>query len=131
MHVSVIFLIIFTEEDQLLKKTVLETLKKAQEMKMKSVAMPAISCGIFRYPIDQATHIILQAIGKFFTEDRRDSWLKTVMLIDMTDKTLHSFLSAGKMLFGKQLQVKDQPKPTTHSSRHQDDHRSEQGGMGT
>ena len=101
MHVSIIFLIIFTEEDQLLKRTVLVTLKKAQEMKMKSFAMPAISCGIFCYPIDKATHIILQAIGGFFIE------------ISMTDKTLHSFLSAGKMLFVEQLQVKDQPRPTT------------------
>ena len=131
MHVSIIFLIIFTEEDQLLKRTVLVTLKKAHEMKMKSIAMPAISCGIFRYPIDKATRIILQAIGMFFTEDGKDSCLKTVMLIDMTDKTLHSFLSAGKILFGKQLQVKDQPKPRTQSSRHRDDHRSEQRGMGT
>lgn len=117
------FLIIFKDEEQVLVKTVCMTLKKAQEMKMTSIAMPAISCGIFRYPIDKATHTILQAIGEFFRRSGQGGSLKTVVLIDVTDKTLLGFLLAAKQLFGRCVQVKDQPSSSAVGSRSGDAYR--------
>jgi O-acetyl-ADP-ribose deacetylase len=46
-------------EEELLASCYRESLKLAQENGIKIIAFPAISCGIYKYPIEQATKVAL------------------------------------------------------------------------
>ena len=47
-------------EDEKLKQAVLNSFKLADEYHLKSIAFPAISTGVFGYPIDKCAKIMLQ-----------------------------------------------------------------------
>ncbi len=47
-------------EDEKLKNATLNSLKLADENKLKSIAFPAISTGIFGYPVERCAEIMLQ-----------------------------------------------------------------------
>ncbi len=49
-------------EPELLRKAYISCLKQAQEHGLKSVAFPAISCGAYGYPLDQAATVALEAL---------------------------------------------------------------------
>ena len=57
------------DEDALLYRAVFNTLKKAKELGVKSVAMPAISTGIYGFPKDRAAKIFGDAIRDFLQEE--------------------------------------------------------------
>jgi O-acetyl-ADP-ribose deacetylase (regulator of RNase III) len=48
-------------EDEKLQNATLNALKVAEESKLKSIAFPALSTGIFGFPIDRCAQIMLQA----------------------------------------------------------------------
>lgn len=48
------------DEDRKLKNVALNSLKLADEKKLSSIAFPAISAGIFGFPIDRCAKIMLQ-----------------------------------------------------------------------
>jgi hypothetical protein len=101
-----------------LEKTVATTLRKADEMELKSIAMPAISCGIFHFPIDQATEIIIKAIDIFFRKNPKAT-LETIILIDTSEKPLTGFLEATKKVFGKSVEMKGKPRNASQGGRHE------------
>lgn len=53
------------DEDEKLKNATLNSLGRADEKGMKSIAFPAISTGIFGFPIKRAARIMLLAAGEF------------------------------------------------------------------
>ena len=104
----------------------LNTLKKAEEMELTSLAIPAISCGIFRFPVDMATSIIVQAIGSHFEQSRGQGSLKTLTLIDMGAEPLHGFIKAAKNFLGKAVKVKGEPQSSGHHGSRGDFNRAEE-----
>ena len=56
-------------EDEKLKSATLSSLQRATEKKMKSIAFPAISTGIFGYPIDRCAAIMLETTRSFLTKN--------------------------------------------------------------
>ncbi len=56
------------DEDEKLAKATLNTLKIANKEKMKDIAFPAISTGIFRFPIQKCSEIMLNATMDFLKE---------------------------------------------------------------
>lgn len=64
------------DEDRKLRSATVSALEKAEELKVESVAFPAISTGIFGFPIDRCADIMLRATIDF--EPRAHS-LKTVV----------------------------------------------------
>ena len=55
-------------ESKLLSSCYKSCLQLARQHKLKSIAFPAISCGVYGYPIDQATKIALDVIADFSVE---------------------------------------------------------------
>lgn len=53
------------DEEIKLRAAVLGSLHLADDLKLKSLALPAISTGIFRYPVDKAAGVILSSIRDF------------------------------------------------------------------
>jgi O-acetyl-ADP-ribose deacetylase (regulator of RNase III) len=52
-------------EDDKLKKATLNSLKITDENKLKSIAFPAISTGIFGYPIDKCAKIMIRTTKEY------------------------------------------------------------------
>jgi O-acetyl-ADP-ribose deacetylase len=55
-------------EAALLKSAHLESLKLVSAKKLKSVAFPAISTGVYGYPVDEAAHIALTTVIGYLKE---------------------------------------------------------------
>ena len=64
------------DEDNKLEVAVTGSLRVADELKCASIALPAISTGIFGFPKERAARIIFSAIEKYFMETS-SSGLKT------------------------------------------------------
>lgn len=52
-------------EDKLLADCYINALKLAEENKISSIAFPAISTGIFGYPIEEATKVVFSVIKEY------------------------------------------------------------------
>jgi O-acetyl-ADP-ribose deacetylase (regulator of RNase III) len=53
------------DEDRKLKNATLNSLRRADEKALKSIAFPAISTGIFGFPMDRAAGIMLGAVKEY------------------------------------------------------------------
>jgi O-acetyl-ADP-ribose deacetylase (regulator of RNase III) len=66
-------------------------LSVADELKLLSLAMPAISTGIFGFPKERAAGIIFSAIENFFSSNQ-NSTLKVIRIVLFDDATIQPFL---------------------------------------
>jgi len=88
------------DEDNKLESAVRGSLRVADELKCSSIAMPAISTGIFGFPKDRAAGIIFSAIEKYFAENS-SSGLKTVKLVLYDQPTVSVFLKSWQDKWGQ------------------------------
>ncbi|MBE0670191.1 MAG: macro domain-containing protein [Anaerolineales bacterium] len=79
------------DEDKKLSDAVTGSLRVADELKCKSISMPAISTGIFGFPKDRAAGIIFSAIETYFTKSK-NSTVQAVRLVLFDDTTVKVFL---------------------------------------
>jgi O-acetyl-ADP-ribose deacetylase (regulator of RNase III) len=79
------------DEDNKLADAVTGSLRVADELKCSSIAMPAISTGIFGFPKERAAGIIFSVIEKYFSSTQT-STLKTVRIVLFDDATIQPFL---------------------------------------
>lgn len=56
------------DEAQLLVSAYQSSLELADDYQIKTIAFPAISCGIYGYPIMQATEIAVNSVKRFLTQ---------------------------------------------------------------
>lgn len=61
---------------------------------MSSIAFPAISAGIFGYPLDLSTKAIVEAINDYLSTEWKNSTILEVYLCDIDQKTISSFIKA-------------------------------------
>lgn len=80
------------DEDKKLTDTVTGALRLADELKCSSIALPAISTGIFGFPKDRAAAFIFSAIEKYFEGNPSD--LKVVKLVLFDQPTVDEFIKA-------------------------------------
>jgi O-acetyl-ADP-ribose deacetylase (regulator of RNase III) len=79
------------DEDKKLADAVTGSLRVADELKLLSIAMPAISTGIFGFPKERAAGIIFSVIKKYFT-DIKSSSVQIVRIVLFDDATIQPFL---------------------------------------
>ena len=65
-------------EDNLLSNCYKNSLKLALENKIKTIAFPAISTGVYRFPIERATKIAIEEVRKFL--DKNDLIEKVIFV---------------------------------------------------
>ena len=87
------------DEDSKLEAAVTSSLSMADELKCSSVALPAISTGIYGFPKDRAAESIFSAVGKYF-RDHSSSGLKTVKLVLYDQPTVEVFLKSWQGKWG-------------------------------
>jgi len=85
-------------EDEKLKNATLNALKRAQEKKMKSIAFPAISTGIFGFPLDRAAKIMVKIVKDFLITS---SSLKLVVFALFDKQAYDTFIKVSKKEFGR------------------------------
>jgi len=78
-------------EDAKLAASVQGSLQVAGQLGLISIAMPAISTGIFGFPVERAASVILQAVRSHFEEDPTSS-LETVRLVLFDSQAQSAFL---------------------------------------
>jgi len=84
------------DEDNKLESAVTGSLRVADELKCSSLALPAISTGIYGFPKDRAAGIIFSAIEKYF-EDNPSSGVKIVKLVLFDQSTVDAFVNQWNM----------------------------------
>jgi|SRR5215216_4444936 len=90
------------DEDNKLQAAVTGSLRVAEKLKCSSVALPAISTGIYGFPKDRAAGIIFSAMEKYFME-HSSSGVKTVKLVLYDQPTVDVFLKAWQQTGGGEL----------------------------
>lgn len=88
------------EEDRKLSEAVTGSLRLADELQCSSVAMPAISTGIFGFPKDRAAEIIFLSIEKYFMEHSASD-LKIVKLVLFDQSAIEVFLEIWRNRWGE------------------------------
>lgn len=80
------------EEDAKLTEAVTGCLQIADRLRLKSIAMPAISTGIFGFPKERAARVILAAIQSYFVKET--SQIQLVRLVLYDEETIKAFFTA-------------------------------------
>ena len=87
------------DEDVMLNEAITGSLKTAERMQLRSIAFPAISTGIFGFPIDRAAEIFMQTIREYFNIHPK-SIIETVKIVLFDDSTAFAFSTAFQGEFG-------------------------------
>lgn len=83
------------DEDVKLAEAVTGSLRVADELKCKSMAMPAISTGIFGFPKDRAARVIFSAIAQYFESSQSNLHVVKIVLFDQS--TVDTFVKQWRM----------------------------------
>lgn len=87
------------DEDHKLEAAVTGSLRVADELKCSSMALPAISTGIYGFPKERAARIILSAIEGYFAGNA-SSGVRTVKLVLYDQATVDVFLKSWQERWG-------------------------------
>lgn len=72
---------------------------------IETVAIPALSSGIFQFPLNLCTRVIVETIWSYFQERQGVSKLKEIHLVSNEDPTVAAFKDASELLLGPTEQV--------------------------
>ena len=64
-----------------LKKSVSSCLKEADRHRLTSIALPAISCGVFGGKPDESAQLIVEAVSEYFSGNAR-TFLQAVSVLE-------------------------------------------------
>jgi len=81
-----------SNEDKLLASCYKNSLKLAVENKVKTIAFPAISTGVYRFPLDRAVKIAVKEVKKFLEKNVSIEKVIFVCFDEETYKIYHKIL---------------------------------------
>ena len=89
-------------EEIKLRKAILKCLELTDKDKFSSIAVPALSAGIFGYPVDQSVDTIFGAIEFYFKfcREGKSSKIKEIYFCDMDDNILRTFILCLRKKYG-------------------------------
>ena len=79
-------------EADLLRSTYQESLKRATEKKLTSIAFPSISTGAYGYPVTEAARVAIKAVVSFIKE--QSTTLKEVVFVLFDPATYQAYATA-------------------------------------
>ncbi|MCI0449704.1 MAG: macro domain-containing protein [Chlorobi bacterium] len=91
-------------EEEKLSSAVRSALEIAEKKKLKSVAFPAISSGIFGYPIAESSKVIVNAIIDYFNtkkKEKSETTVEKVVLCLYDDEAFNNFAKEVEKHFKK------------------------------
>ncbi len=84
-------------EDELLAACYQNSLTLAQQYSLKTIAFPAISTGVYDFPVERATRIAVTEVRRFL---EGDASLDQVVLVSFSDPAYQCYLSVIAELVG-------------------------------
>lgn len=78
-------------EPELLAACYRNSLRLAVENGARTIAFPAISCGVYGYPLNDAAHIALREVRRFLADDQQ---IQTVYLVCFGEDTREAYRRA-------------------------------------
>ena len=78
-------------ERELLKSCYETALTLAKENNIKTIAFPAISCGVYRFPLEDACQIATKTVQEFVSQN---NYLEKVIFIDINDVIIEIYKRA-------------------------------------
>ncbi|XP_053406693.1 protein mono-ADP-ribosyltransferase PARP14-like [Mercenaria mercenaria] len=106
-----------SNEEEKLFECITNCLKSASRLKLGSVAFPAISAGSYKFPIRDATLVIVKAVKEFLLQEPRCS-IRDIYLCDKALSTADVFTMALKDSFDNEDIVVSDAKQITKTSEH-------------
>jgi len=82
-------------EDELLASCYSNSIKLAVENGIKSIAFPAISTGVYRFPLERATKIAVDEVIKFLNDNNE---IEKVIFVCFDDETRNTYQRIIKLL---------------------------------
>ncbi|XP_073490642.1 protein mono-ADP-ribosyltransferase PARP14-like [Aquarana catesbeiana] len=86
----------------LLQKAITTSLQLASEKSHSSIAIPAVSSGVFGFPLKLCVENIVEAIRDYVETPGQQSNLQRIHLVDINDETVNIFSEVTKAKFGNQ-----------------------------
>ncbi|MGN0032115.1 MAG: O-acetyl-ADP-ribose deacetylase [Candidatus Gastranaerophilaceae bacterium] len=77
-----------SNERKLLKSCYETTLILAKENRIKTIAFPAISCGVYRFPLEEACKIAIETVKEFISQNED---LEKVIFTDINDAIIEIY----------------------------------------
>ncbi|KAM5153312.1 protein mono-ADP-ribosyltransferase PARP14-like [Mantella aurantiaca] len=103
--------------ERLLRRAITTSLQLASEKGHSSIAIPAVSSGVFGFPLKLCVENILEAIRDYVETPGLQSSLQRIHLVDMNDETVNIFSKVTKVKFVNQTNtvpsVSMAPQPST------------------
>jgi len=78
-------------EDIILGMCVRSCLEKADELKLTSISLPAISSGIFGFPKEKCATVMFEMVRSYFQEKEGKTNLKEIRFTNFDDRTVDIF----------------------------------------
>ena len=76
------------KEYELLKSCYISSLELAKEFGIKTIAFPAISCGVYGFPIDKAAEIAVSAVEEFV---KNYELFESIIFIDINTNVIEEY----------------------------------------
>lgn len=89
---------IFLTDEEKIRQATTNSLKRAQKLNLKSIAFPALGCGVGKFPKNIAAKIMSQEVFKFLKENKNNSLEKIIFVLydketlDVFQKTINPYL---------------------------------------
>ncbi|KAE8581718.1 hypothetical protein XENTR_v10024917 [Xenopus tropicalis] len=101
-----------------LRKAITNSLELAAENQHGSIGIPAVSSGIFGFPIGRCVGNITESISQYLEDHRGTSSIKRIHIVDTDDKIISTFIQALKDEFGdEKVQVTPKRNVTEEQKR--------------
>ncbi len=101
-----------TLEEDLLWDAVTNVLREAKRMKIKTISIPAISSGIYGFPIHLCAKTLVEASVEFCKKNK-SSGVKEIRFTNIDDRACNAFLMYFKEAFGAEDRIESmQPDET-------------------
>jgi O-acetyl-ADP-ribose deacetylase (regulator of RNase III) len=81
-------------EESRLQQTIIGCLEKMEALQLHSIAFPAISTGIYGFPMMLAAQVFFRTLRQF-SKDRQDSCIQEIRLVLYNKSDLDTFLSVS------------------------------------
>jgi len=90
-------------EEIILGMCVRGCLEKADELKLNSISLPAISSGIFGFPKEKCASVMFDMVRMYAKEKQGSTYLKEVRFTNFDDRTVDIFENECKKLGGTKI----------------------------
>ncbi|XP_068103540.1 protein mono-ADP-ribosyltransferase PARP14-like [Hyperolius riggenbachi] len=88
--------------ERLLRKAITSSLQLASERGHRSIAIPAVSSGVFGFPLKPCIENITEAIQEYIELAGQKNTLQRIHLVDTIEETVRIFSEVASVRFGKQ-----------------------------